>query len=536
MLPKLHGWYDSTFGQAMTGAALLWAALPPWDLWPLAWIAPVWWVLLIRRRELPGRRPYATLWLVGFVFWLAAIHWLRLPHWATAIGWVGLSAYLAVYLPLLIALGRVAVHRLRVPVVVAVPVIFAGLELARAHVLTGFSMGSLAHTQYRWLALLQVSDLGGEYVVDFVMMLVTTCLARMVPWEGKSWVLWPLAPAGVVLAAVLGYGTVRTSGAYTVPGGRVALVQGSIDVDFNLDESKRGNIFRDYCRLTQHAIQEYPHLDALVWPETMFPYALVSAEPDARPPAYWDCTREEFRKWLVERAPDGPRLLGTMGKAIRVPMIIGVDSLHFTATVCQIYNSAVLVDRSGGITARYDKIHPVMFGEYIPLARFFPWVYRLLPTKASLESGKAPVAFRLGRMCLSPSICYETVLSHVIRRQITELTAAGDCPNVLVNLTNDGWFWGSSELDMHLVCGVFRAFECRRPLLIAANTGFSAWIDGDGRIVRQGPRRAPATLLAEVQFDRRTSPYLRYGDLPAGFCLAFCVLVAIVGLGFKLRR
>ena len=149
---------------ALAGAALLWTALPPLGLWPLGWIAPLGWVLLIRRREISGRRPYRTLWLVGFLFWLAAIHWLRLPHWLTGIGWVALSAYLAFYLPLLIALGRVAVHRLRVPLLVAVPVIFTGLELARAHVLTGFSMGSLAHTQYHWLTLIQVSDLGGEYV------------------------------------------------------------------------------------------------------------------------------------------------------------------------------------------------------------------------------------------------------------------------------------------------------------------------------------------------------------------------------------
>jgi apolipoprotein N-acyltransferase len=125
------------------------------------------------------------------------------------------------------------------------------------------------------------------------------------------------------------------------------------------------------------------------------------------------------------------------------------------------------------------------------------------------------------------------VLSHVIRRQVGELAAAGTPPDVLVNLTNDGWFYGSSELDMHLVCGVFRAIECRKPLLIAANTGFSAWIDGNGRVLAQGPRRAPDTLLADVQVDLRHSLYLVYGDLPAGICLAGCVAVAIVGLAWR---
>jgi len=83
------------------------------------------------------------------------------------------------------------------------------------------------------------------------------------------------------------------------------------------------------------------------------------------------------------------------------------------------------------------------------------------------------------------------VLSHVIRSQINTLAAEGKEPDVLVNLTNDGWFWGSSELDLHLACGVFRAVECRKPFLIAANTGFSAWIDSDGRIQQQGPAAGP---------------------------------------------
>jgi apolipoprotein N-acyltransferase len=106
---------------------------------------------------------------------------------------------------------------------------------------------------------------------------------------------------------------------------------------------------------------------------------------------------------------------------------------------------------------------------------------------------------------------------------------------VLVNLTNDGWFWGSSELDMHLACGVFRAVECRLPFLIAANTGLSAWIDGDGRIVDRGPRHSADTLLAEVRLDSRQSWYLDHGDWPAGVCLAACLVFAAVGVVYHFR-
>jgi apolipoprotein N-acyltransferase len=124
-----------------------------------------------------------------------------------------------------------------------------------------------------------------------------------------------------------------------------------------------------------------------------------------------------------------------------------------------------------------------------------------------------------------------------VRRIVRTLTDRGRRPDVLVNLTNDGWFWGSSELDMHLTCGIFRAVEVRTPLVIAANTGFSAWIDGSGRLLAKGPRRATATLRAAVVPDGRSSPWLFWGAVPTGGCVA--VVVAAVAGGvveWKARR
>ena len=95
----------------------------------------------------------------------------------------------------------------------------------------------------------------------------------------------------------------------------------------------------------------------------------------------------------------------------------------------------------------------------------------------------------LKNICLVPNICYETVLPHVIRNQLVALRQQGQEPQILVNVTNDGWFWGSSELEQHLACGVFRTVECRRPMVIAANTGISASIDASGRILATRDRR-----------------------------------------------
>jgi apolipoprotein N-acyltransferase len=534
--------YRSTLGQALAGSGILWAAVPPLDLWPLAWIAPVWWLGLIRRQDLPGRRPYLKLYLAGALFWLAAIWWLCLPHWATSFGWLALSLYQAFYLPVFVGLGRVAVHRVKVPVIVAAPVVWTGLELARGHLLTGFTMASLGHTQYRWIGLIQISDVAGAYGVSFVVMFAAACLARMLPTCDTPAARWPLVPLAAMLGLVLLYGHARVAIGPIEPKARIALIQGSIDSKLKYERDMRGTIFRHYLDWSGKAAGRSAglgqKLDLLVWPETMFPSPLLDYAPDARLPDAWRTTGDEGLsddEVLRRLAAETRRLMAALAREFDAALLLGVDRIRLDPTGEETYyNSAAYVSRSGALLGRYDKRHLVMFGEYVPFARFVPWLERLTPLPVTAAPGDRPAAFDLGSLRLCPSICYETVLPHVIRRQVIELAAEGREPDVLVNLTNDGWFWGSSELDMHLICGVFRAVECRKPLLIAANTGFSAWIDGDGRVLDQGPRRAPGFILAAVGPDPRRSLYLRYGDWFAGLCL--WASVALGAAGFPWRR
>src|SRR5262249_27016838 len=158
----------------------------------------------------------------------------------------------------------------------------------------------------------------------------------------------------------------------------------------------------------------------------------------------------------------------------------------------------------------------VPFGEYVPFATTFPWLYQLTPLPSGATPGSGPQALEIDHVRYAPNICYENTLPRLIRAQVNTLAAEDREPQVLVNLTNDGWFWGSSELDLHLACAVFRAVECRKPFLVAANTGFSAWIDSNGQIMAQGRRRATDVIVAQTQIDLRRSPYLAMGDLPAG--------------------
>jgi len=532
---KLRAWYGSTFGHGLIGAAVLWAALPPLDavgLWVLAWIAPIWWIALIVRERLADRRPYFKLWLAGFLFWLAALYWLTLPHWLTSFGWVALAFYLGFYLPVFVGLSRVAVHGLRVPAIVAAPVVWTGLELARGHLLSGFTMASLGHTQYRWIGLIQISDLAGAYGVSFVVMFAAACLAAMLPLGGRPRSWRPLAPLVAVLGAVLLYGESRKSTAQaTEPRARIALIQGSIDTVLVPPPGTRERTQAQYVRLSEEAVARYGRLDLIVWPETMFAGYLFAYDPNTPAPPDSGLSQAEFHLRLERYSREQRKPLRELAERWATPLLVGIPAYRVGPDGEKLFNSAAFVPLGDGPIGRYDKMHLVAFGEYIPFARYFDWLVQLTPlsTLGTAHTGTTPVAFDLDALRIAPNICYETVIPHVIRGQVAALTRAGREPDVLVNLTNDGWFWGSSELDMHLVCGVFRAVECRKPLLIAANTGFSAWIDGDGRILDKGPRRATDTLLAEVAPDGRSSWYLKHGDLPAGLCLVACAVFAVVG-------
>ncbi len=150
-----------------------------------------------------------------------------------------------------------------------------------------------------------------------------------------------------------------------------------------------------------------------------------------------------------------------------------------------------------------------VFGEYMPFVKSVPWLQSLSPLGTSASPGERPKGFMLKNICLAPNICYETVLPHVIRNQLVALRQEGHEPQILVNVTNDGWFWGSSELEQHLACGVFRTVECRRPMVIAANTGISASIDANGRILAEGPLRQTT----------RSSPTFASTAAKAGICV-----------------
>ena len=537
----------------MAGGLALWASFPPLAWWPLAWVAPVFWLLLIRWRRLPGKRPYLAIGLACFLHWLVLLQGIRLAHPALYLGWFALAFYMALYPLLFIAISRVAVHRCRVSLVIAAPVVWVGLELARGHMLTGFSMALLAHTQVRWTTLIQISDIFGAYGVSFVVMFVAACLARMMPaWEPASsrrWTLWPAVAMVFVLGSTLGYGFVRQRkidrAEVNGPRLRIALIQASFDTIFELNREREAQIFLRYLELSEQAVAKYADLDLVVWPEAAFTGRLgeILVEGQVFVPEGDQTSSEEYNRYASALAEAfrsktravAQRLNGVARSESRVDhhgihLIVGTDTQCVGPEEPRRYNSVLLVSPDGQVVRRYYKIHRVPFGEYILLGDIFPWLYRLTPMTHGLTPGAQPKVFEVAGAKIAPNICFESTVPHLIRSQVESLRNAGTPVDLLVSVTNDGWFWGSSILDFHLACDVFRAIENRLPMVVAANTGLSAHIDRAGRVVRRGPRRDEEIILAEVEIGPRRTWYQRLGDLPAMICLLFSLAVAVIGV------
>jgi apolipoprotein N-acyltransferase len=532
---------NGVFLPAVAGAVTMFLVQPPADLWWAAWLAPLPWLAIVRQPAIGGR-PWRMLWGAGFLHWLLAIHWLRLPHPATAVGWIALSAYLACYLPLFVWLARRLVHRQGWPLAAAAPLAWVACEQLRGSVLGGFTFAGLGHTQWRWIMLIQAADLCGAVGVSGLVMLGAAAMA--------SRSLRQVAVAVGVLAVALGYGAWRLA-APPAPTGRpldVLLVQGSIDTELKHEPGAEADVARHYDDLTIAGLAATPDTrpDLVVWPETMWRWSLLEIDPEEVLPdsvvertlgsaaTEPDAVSRQERQRQCRESLEAERLAALAAHARRygTHWLVGVDRQEITPQVvsgARHYNCGLFLDVTGRPMARYDKMHPVMFGEYIPGADRFPWLYSLTPLPAGLTAGTAAVAVSIAAHRVAVNICYETALPSAVRGMVRELARSGNRPDVIVNLTNDGWFWGSSELDMHLTAAVFRAIEVRTPLVIAANTGFSAWIDGSGRLLARGPRRATATLRARVQPDGRPTLWLAWGGLPAWGCVAVVAGMMIGG-------
>ncbi len=552
-------------------AGLMWAAFPPVDVGPLAWVCLVPVLQLVRIAQ-PARWMYRSLYFAGLLYWLVSLQWMRLGDPAMYLALGALAAYQAVYWPAFVWLSRTATRRLGAPLVLAAPVLWTGLEFLRAHLLTGFAWYFLGHSQWRWTEIVQISDLIGAYGVSFVIVAANAAAAQWIsPQRWERWHLcwpdetspqqqrwlassrWPaLAAALALVAAAWGYGTLRRGGEFPI-GPRVALIQGNFVATVKNDRDDPREIYLTHRHLSGLTVSERP--DVIIWPEGMFPYPLFEA-PAGMTDKELSAAAPEIpvAQWRDKQSQGA---LDDLAQMTGAALVIGCTVFVPQTATYAVYNSALLMQPGAGATNRYDKIHRVPFGEYIPFRDQLPWLQSLTPFrgKFGIDRGEKAHVFRLKDWQLIPVICFEDTVPHLVRRLAASAHVnAADSQACLVNISNDGWFHGSSELEQHLITATFRAIETRTPVVRAVNTGISGVIDGDGVIREpakffdldarsdgiaprlsmrsQGSgrfhRQLNCALVADVPLDPRSSFYVAGGDW-----FAFGCLIACLGVGFQ---
>ena len=536
-----HSWLSYELRVALAGL-LLWAALPPLNWWPLAWLFPIPLATLIETRDWNIRRPYLRLWVIGMLFWIAVLQGVRLAHWGNYFGLLGLGLYYGCFWPLFMATARSLRHRFSFPLPAAMAISWVGMEWLRGRGPVGLSGASLSHTQVHQTWLIQIADLAGAYGLSFLMMATAGSVAawRFTESSKRSSIKYAWLGGSIGLVCLcIAYGGWRVNEKFESPDTRsirVALIQGNIDSEFNIDPSRPERMIREYGQLTYDAHKNFGDLDLVVWPESMFPVEFIVLDSDAEVLAGEHqrddliATQDVFNSLVRNLARGINQVPSTsQGPARKTWLVLGVSILEMDDQTTRRYNSALLIDPTGKIVGRYDKMHPIIFGEFMPLGEWFPWLYRLTPVGNGLTAGTHPSSFEVDGIRMSPSICFESTVPHLIRRQVAELAQADTPADVLLNITNDGWFWGSSILDIQLHCAVFRAVENRKPMVIAANTGFSAWIDQMGQLRAQGPRHDTGYLLAECWPNSRRTLYFWLGD----WLWIGCLAISLVSLAFR---
>jgi apolipoprotein N-acyltransferase len=535
---------------AVASALLLWLSFPPAGQWRLTWIALAPLFLLVKSSRSRASL-YSGSWLGGLVFWLLAIHWVRLTDPTAWLAWLVMALFLSLWWPAFLALARLAVLGLRVPLMIAAPILWVGLEYLRAHVLTGFPWYYLAHAQHAVLPVIQIADLTGALGVSWLIALVNAWWVDLLtlplfrptskgPRLARPQVARLAAVAGLVVAT-LGYGSLRLGTSSFRDGPRLALLQSNLEQRIKMTTEPR--VFHEnealFRRLTERAARQSPPPDLIVWPETAYPYpgfGVIDPLLDA----------SGLERMAKELDPEGTaafwrgrvdllsRHLHGWTDEVKVPMLVGVVVHEFRPPGHSKYNSAVLFQPRVGAVQNYHKIHLVPFGEYVPLIDYFPWLTALTPYHGTrvpvLNFGKGPSWITLGPYRIATAICFEDSVPHVVRRFFSEVPD-GHQPDLLINLSNDGWFHGSSEHDMHLAVSVFRAVENRVPLARAVNTGISAFIDGNGRVLKTLPKLSEGVLSDVVRLDDRVSCYSSWGDWLGLSCLA--VTIGLIPLSFR---
>lgn len=440
------------------------------------------------------------LWYAGTCYWVfdTMRNYGGLSTSAAALVLVLFCCYLGLYhglFGLLITLIARSPRDYRRALVLA-PFFWIAVELMRTRV-TGFPWNLLGTAQVDNSALCGIAGLTGVYGVSFEIVLVNVAVAAafLIPREKRMSMLVAAAAAAAVLQAgsLVEVPLVRAT--------RTALlVQQNVPVSANWTPAYFQQTLGDLTSLTETSVSTVPagKFDLVVWPESPAPF--FTNDP-------------RFRDALTQ--------IATQTKLWIVTGAIGVEPANQANGT--VFNSAVLISPSGEWTARYDKVHLVPFGEYLPFPRLFAFAGGLTREVGQFERGLSREPLNAGGEQLGIFICYESVFADEVRQ------FAKNGASIFVNISNDGWYGDSGAYAQHLNQTRMRAIENNRWLLSSTDTGVTASIDPAGRVIERLPRKERAALAAPYSLISTTTFYTRHGDWFAYAC-------AIISLGALVWR
>jgi len=552
----------SRYPFAIFAGLVMASAFPKIGLAGMAWIGPG--LLLASAVGRTGGESFRIGYVGGLAYYLAGLYWLlAIPYrWhgiplGPAAGWVALSAYLALYPALWVCLISRSISKLqrarktedqtvrkepddtRALFAGILPATWAGralwalsgaavwvaLEMVVTRLFSGFPWDLLGVSQYQMLPLIQIVSFTGVYGISFLLVWVSLSLFSAVvmllqrPNLRSIWLAEIFIPI-LVVAVIFNLGLRHIRQPQT-PSRKlnVTFVQPSIPQTLIWDPAQDDERFRRLIQLSEQALTN--KTDLMLWPEAGIP-KLLRYDKDI-----FEAVTGLARKhhvWLMVGSDDlEPRLNSTKPNDV------------------EYYISSFLIDPEGRLVNGYKKRNLVIFGEYVPLVRWLPFLKFFSPIPGGFTPGDRLVPFELSdlKVKTSPLICFEDVFPLLVRE------CAEPDTDFLVNMTNDGWFGESAAPWQHATSAFFRAVENRLPLLRCTNTGLTCWVDAQGRlrqicrdqtgtIYGAGIMTAEIPLLAAGETRRRTF-YNLHGDWFGWGCVAIAGIVLIFRIAAHMR-
>jgi apolipoprotein N-acyltransferase len=433
-------------------------------------------------------------WYAGNCYWVYST--MKQYGGINALGAAGLLILFCLYLALYhgafgLVISLLARNSLR-SALISAPFAWVAIEFARSRI-SGFPWDLLGTTQVDNIPLARIATYTGVYGISFEIVVVNTAIAAafVVPRARRRALLLVSLSAAVLLQAA------RWVPAPAFPTDRTAiLVQENVPVLESADWTRQyyNDTLVDLSRLSLASATQ-SHANLIVWPESPAPF--YTGDP-------------LFRNAISE--------IARSSHAWMVAGSVGVQNAEMSQQKpTEVFNSGALVGPDGTWDGRYDKIHLVPFGEYVPFKNLLGFAGGLTKEVGDFSRGTSRAPLEAGDERLGVFICYESVFPDEVRR------FANRGAQVLVNISNDGWYGDSGAYAQHLKQARTRAVENARWLLRSTNTGVTAAIDPYGRIVQEVRRKTRTALVASYSLENGTTFYTRHGDWLAYACAIISV-------------